>query len=70
MIRQKPGIRDCRQKQPGCDWREYLIDNMPFDLVGDIDREAVNALNNWWGSSQGLGKSCPGLKGKSRSNRS
>jgi hypothetical protein len=31
-----------------------LIDNMPFDLVGDMTGEAVNALNNWWGSSQGL----------------
>ena len=31
-----------------------LIDNKPFDISAEITGEAVNALDNWWGSVQGL----------------
>jgi hypothetical protein len=31
-----------------------LIDNKPFDMAGEMTGEAVNALDNWWGSAQGL----------------
>ena len=31
-----------------------ITDNKPFDIVGDMTGEAVNATNNWWGSAEGL----------------
>ncbi|MDO9558957.1 MAG: DUF799 family lipoprotein [Syntrophales bacterium] len=31
-----------------------LVDNKPFDMAGEMTGEAVNALDNWWGSVQGL----------------
>lgn len=31
-----------------------LTDNGPFDLKGEMTGESVSALNNWWGSTQGL----------------
>ena len=31
-----------------------INDNKPFDIVSNMTGEAVNALNNWWGSSKGL----------------
>jgi parallel beta-helix repeat protein len=40
-----------------------ITDNRPFDMVGDMSGEAVNALNNWWGSVKGL-EILAGLQGK------
>ncbi|HUH66857.1 MAG TPA: GNA1162 family protein [Syntrophales bacterium] len=31
-----------------------ITDNKLFDIAGDMTGEAVNALNNWWGSVKGL----------------
>ncbi len=31
-----------------------ISDNKPFDIMGDMTGEAVNAVNNWWGSAGGL----------------
>ncbi|MBN1380314.1 MAG: DUF799 family lipoprotein [Deltaproteobacteria bacterium] len=31
-----------------------ITDNYPFDMTGDLAGEAVHALNNWWGSADGL----------------
>lgn len=31
-----------------------ITDNKPFDIVGDMTGEAVNASSNWWGSVKGL----------------
>jgi parallel beta-helix repeat protein len=31
-----------------------INDNKQFDVAGDMTGEAVNALNNWWGSAKGL----------------
>jgi len=31
-----------------------INDNKQFDITGDMTGEAVNALNNWWGSAKGL----------------
>jgi len=40
-----------------------INDNKPFDIVSNITGEAVNALNNWWGSSKGL-EILAGIQGK------
>lgn len=40
-----------------------ITDNKPFDMVADLSGEAVNALNNWWGSVKGLGV-LSGIQGK------
>ena len=40
-----------------------INDNKPFDIVSNITGEAVNALNNWWGSSSGL-EILAGIQGK------
>jgi hypothetical protein len=31
-----------------------LVDNKPFDMIGEMTGEAVNALDNWWGTAQGI----------------
>jgi len=31
-----------------------IVDNKPFDMSAAITGEAVNALDNWWGTAQGL----------------
>ncbi|MDI6777105.1 MAG: DUF799 family lipoprotein [Syntrophales bacterium] len=31
-----------------------ITGNRPFDMVGEMTGEAINALNNWWGSTEGL----------------
>ena len=54
MIRQNRGSGIVVKNSQAVIGENNLIDNMPFDLVGDMTGEAVNALNNWWGSSQGL----------------
>ena len=40
-----------------------INDNNPFNITGDMSGEAVNALNNWWGSAKGL-KVLAGIQGK------
>jgi hypothetical protein len=34
--------------------RNNFIDNRPYDMAAEMTGEAVNALDNWWGSVQGL----------------
>ena len=31
-----------------------IYDNNPFNISGTMNGEAVNALNNWWGTTEGL----------------
>jgi parallel beta-helix repeat protein len=31
-----------------------VVDNKPFEITGEMTGEAINALDNWWGSVQGL----------------
>jgi hypothetical protein len=31
-----------------------FIDNVPFDIIGEMTGESVNAVNNWWGSASGM----------------
>jgi len=31
-----------------------FIDNRPFDIIGEMSGESVNAVNNWWGSASGM----------------
>lgn len=31
-----------------------INDNKPLEIMGDMTGEAVNAVNNWWGSARGL----------------
>ena len=40
-----------------------IADNKPFNMTGDMSGEAVNALNNWWGSAKGL-EILSGIRGK------
>ncbi|MBN2255485.1 MAG: DUF799 family lipoprotein [Deltaproteobacteria bacterium] len=40
-----------------------IYDNNPFNMIGQMDGESVNARDNWWGSSEVLGI-LSGLKGK------
>ena len=54
MIRQNRGSGIVVKNSQAVIGENNLIDNMPFDLVGDMTGEAVNALNNWWGTAQGL----------------
>jgi parallel beta-helix repeat protein len=31
-----------------------IVDNKPYEMIGEMTGEAVNALGNWWGSAQGI----------------
>ena len=40
-----------------------INDNRPLEIIGDMTGEAVNAVNNWWGSARGL-EILAGVQGK------
>ena len=40
-----------------------FIDNRPFQIVGEMTGESVNAVNNWWGSTSGM-EILAGIRGK------
>lgn len=51
------------QKSQASIGENNITDNKPFNMVGEMSGEAVNALNNWWGNVKGL-EILSGIQGK------
>ena len=51
------------QKSQAVITENNLNDNKPFNMAGEMSGEAVNAMNNWWGTIKGL-EILSGIQGK------
>ncbi|HVO67454.1 MAG TPA: GNA1162 family protein [Syntrophales bacterium] len=54
MIIQNRGPGITVRKSQAVITENNINDNKPVDILGDATGEAVNAVNNWWGSARGL----------------